>query len=349
MKGASRLVALGVVLWTVSCAGRKPASDGVPATATSAPVPAATASASGPDESGDIGNACREQVAGLQDWLKAAESAGLPLAMSLLDEGSHLVKLSGPALDEPAPLVHVTAEQVFLDGVPVPMPGGLETDLGKLINLRRSMMPLSPFIKAPISYVAVNADVPWSQVAPVAQEAAAAGILRLTLLFVDPDRTVPGPPPSAIDSDLERLARASKARRQQIAAELMAYVYQDCQEALRVIAQMGVHEVADIKQVLLDELPAAIGACACAADDASVKALHWAIFGNTKPISGVTLRLSPSDEKPVTTVALPPDTPWTEAHATMVGLAADGTKQPVGFAVEAVEEEGGKAPLSSKK
>jgi len=332
-----------------SCAGAKPAGGGASATSASAPVPAPTTSASSPGEAGDIGNACREQVAGLQDWLKAVEVSGLPLAMSLLDEGSHLVQRSGPALDEPAPLVHVTAEQVFLDGVPVAMPGGLETDLGKLINLRRSMMPLSPFIKAPISYVAVNADVPWSRVALVGQEAAAAGILRLTLLFVDPDRTVPGPPPSAIDADLERLAKAGKARRQQIAAELMAYVYQDCQEALRVIAQMGVHEVADIKQVLLDELPAAFGACACAADGASVKALHWAIFGNTTPISGVTLRLVAPGDKPVTTVALPPDLPWTEAHVTAVGLAADDTKQPVGFVVGAAEGDDGKPPVAPKK
>jgi len=340
MNGASPLLVLGVALLTASCAGATPTGDGPSAGTGTAPVTTATASDPMGDN-GDIGNACREQVAGLQDWLSAVEAAGLPLAMSLLDEGSHLVKRSGPALDEPAPLVHVTATQVFLDGVPVAMPGGLETDLGKLINLRRSMMPLSPFIKAPRSYVAVNADVPWSRVAMVGQEAAAAGITRLTMLFVDPDRSVPGPPPSAIDADLERFAKASKARRQQITAELMAYVYQDCQEALRVIAQMGVHEVADIKQVLLDELPAAIGACACAADDASVKALHWALFGKAKPNSGVTVRVVAPDETPVTAMAHEAETPWSEAHTTVVELAADAAKQPVGFTVGAADADGG--------
>ncbi len=350
MNGASLLVALVVLVSLASCAGGNPPADGPPVgRLPSGAVPGPMVSSLPPDEAGDIGNACREQVAGLQDWLEAIETAGLPLAMSLLDEGTHLVRREGPALAEPAPLVHVTSSTVFLDGVSVDMPTGLENELAKLIDLRRSMMPLSPFIQAPRSYLAINADVPWSQVSRVAKEAAAAGIVRLTLLFVDPERSVPGPPPSAIDGDLARLAKASKARRQQIAAELMAYVYQDCQEALRVIAQMGVHEVADIKQVLLDELPAAIGACACAADDASVKALHWAIFGNTKPASGVTLRLAPPEKAPVTTVSLAAEAPWSEAHRPVVELAADASKQPVGFAVGAADDGANKRVAPAKR
>ncbi|RLB61548.1 MAG: hypothetical protein DRI90_11115 [Deltaproteobacteria bacterium] len=347
MKGASLLVALGAVVSLASCAGGNPAADGpLTGSPSSGAVATATVDSGSPDEPTDIGNACREQVASLQDWLKAIEAAGLPLAMSLLDEGAHLVKRKGPALDEPAPVVHVTSSSVLLDGVPVDMPSGLQTELAKLINLRRSMMPLSPFIQAPRSYVAINAEVPWSQVNNVAREAAGAGIVQLTLLFVDPERSVPGPPPSAIDADLARLAKASKARRQQIAAELMAYVYQDCQEALKVIAQMGVHEVADIKQVILDELPAAIGACACAADDASVKALHWTIFGNSKPTSGVTLQLAPPDSLPVTTLSLPAELPWNDAYVQVVALATEASKQPIGFAVSAADDRAEKpAPI----
>jgi hypothetical protein len=338
MKGAARLVALGAVVWLASCAGSNPTADGPPADSPPSGSGATPTSGAPSGQAEDIGNACREQVADLQDWLKAIEVAGLPLTMSLLDDGTHLVERKGPALGQPAPIVHVTLATVSLDGVPVDMPTGLETELAKLINLRRSMMPLSPFIQAPRSYVAINADVPWSQVTAVAQEAAAAGIVRLTLLFLDPERSVPGPPPSAIDADLARLAKASRARRQQIAAELMAYVYQDCQEALRVIAQMGVHEVADIKQVILDELPAAIGACACAADQASVKALHWTLFGNTKPTSGVTLRLAPPQTTPVTTLSLVAEAPWKEAHVQAVELAADASKQPVGFGISAADD-----------
>ena len=251
----------------------------------------------------------------------------MPLAVSLLDEGSNLIERSGASITEPAPLVHITMRGVFLDGVPVTMPRGLQTELTQLIELRRSMMPESPFIKSPQSYVAVDHDVLWSRVVEVMAEAAASGVDRATFLFSDAQRKVPAPPTSPIDRELDRMKRGTQLRRQQITAELLAYVYQDCPEGLKVIANMGVHPVADFKQVILDQLPTAIGECACQAEDASVKSLHWAIFGNPRPISGVTIRLAkPDPAAPV--IAFAASATWTEVHDGVVAAS-----KPSQFAV----------------
>jgi len=286
------------------------------------------------DEAEEDGNACREQVAGLEDWLAAVEEAGLALALSLLDEGARLVERSGPPVDEPAPLVHVTRERVFLDGVPTSIPAGLNRELTELIELRRTMMPESPFIKSPRSYVAVDRDVPWSRVVDVVGEAAAAGVVRVTLLFSDKARRVPLPPPSPIDRELDRMQRGTQLRRQQIAAELIAYVYQDCPEGLKVIASMGMHPVADFKQVILDDLPAAIGACGCAADDASVKSLHWAIFGNPRPTSGLTFELASPGQGPSVQLQHGPEVSWQQLYESVVAAVADSSGRAFRFVVE---------------
>lgn len=254
------------------------------------PAPAASSSASAAptmELRADIGAECREKVLSLQDWLKSIEDAGLPLAMSLLDEGASLVARKGAAITDPAPLVHITVDSTFLDGVPVAGPEGLEKELTELIELRRSMMPESPFIQSPKSHLAIGSAVPWRRVAAAVAAMGKAGVEQVTFVFSDPDRTVPAPPPSPIDGELARMAKSAPVRRGQITAELVAFVYQDCPEGLRVIANMGVNPIADFKQVILDALPEAIGHCACAPDDASVKALHWALFGNPRPSSGV--------------------------------------------------------------
>jgi hypothetical protein len=281
---------------------------------------------------------CREQVAGLEEWLRAVETAGLPLAMSLLDEGSGLVEHDGQAIDEPAPLVHLARGTSWLDGEPVdpdapaPAPEGLHARLTRLLELRRNMMPESPFIQSPRCYVAIDGDVGWARVAAAVAHAQAAGVERVTFVFRDSKRTVPSPPPSSIDEQLGKLGRASQPKRQQIIAELFAYVYQDCPEALKVIADMGANEVADVKQVILDELPGAIGSCACRPDGAAVKALHWALFGNPRPTSGITVRVGDAAGA-ASAVELPGERSWSEAHGDVLAAANDTARQPLRLTV----------------
>jgi len=300
--------ALSLAMALVACGGEPP-----PALVPSPPEP--TASASAPVVAEDpVGNACRQEVADLEDWLRAVEAAGLPLTLSLLDDGSKLVHRQGPKIVEPAPLVHITGKETLLNGTVVGASEELEKSLFELINLRKRMMPRSPFIQSPRCYLAIDGDVPWSRVVGVAERAGAAGVARLTFVFAEPTRRVPSPPPSPIDTELARLAKSSQAKRQQLIVELMAYVYQDCPDALKVIAHMGVSEVADFKQVLLDGLPAALAVCGCAPDVTAVKALHWTLFGNPLPTSGLTVGLAGSATPSALAIELGREVSWTEAH-----------------------------------
>jgi hypothetical protein len=291
-----------------ACGGEPP-----PVVAPPPPEPRASSSAVVASED-PVGNVCRQEVADLEDWLRAVEAAGLPLTLSLLDDGSKLVHHQGPKIVEPGPLVHITAKQTLLNGTVVGASEELEKSLLELINLRKRMMPRSPFIQSPRCYLAIDGDVAWSRVAGVAERAGKAGVARLTFVFAEPSRRVPSPPPSPIDTELARLAKSSQAKRQQMIVELMAYVYQDCPEALKVIAHMGVNEVADFKQVLLDGLPPALAVCRCAPDVTAVKALHWTLFGNPLPTSGLTVGLAGPGAPSAPAVELGPEVSWSQAH-----------------------------------
>ncbi len=302
-----------------------------PPTATSTPQPSASTSPSAALTSrlgADIGAECREAVLSFQDWLRSIEDAGLPLAMSLLDEGASLVARQGDAITDPAPLVHLTTGELYLDGIPVAGSQKLHEELVALIELRRSMMPESPFIQSPKCHLAIGKDVDWVAVSDVAESMSKAGIEQVTFVFIDPERTVPAPPPSPIDAELERMQKSAPIRRAQIIAELVAYVYQDCPEALRVIASMGVNPIADFKQVILDALPEAIGICRCAPDLPSVKSLHWALFGNPRPSSGVTLSLAGTGRPAKESIVLGTGVPWSAAQENVAAVAADPARQP---------------------
>jgi hypothetical protein len=272
-------------------------------------------------------------VLGLQQWLRSLEDAGMPLAMSLLDEGATLVERKGPAITEPGPLVHITQGKTYLDGIPVDGAANLQEELTKLIELRQRMMPESPFIKSPRCHLAIGGETPWEQIRLTVGAMSRAGIERVTFLFSDPGRTVPAPPASPIDEELSRMQKSAPIRRGQIIAELIAYVYQDCPQGLRVIANMGVNPIADFKQAILDALPEALGQCSCAPDDASVKSLHWALFGNPRPSSGLTVRIDGKDIPAVSTVAAPGEKLWTDTHALIAAASADETKQPLALAL----------------
>ena len=319
--GRRTACALGAILLG-ACSPTPPAQ--LPERGSSTATASVAAAATTADDVQDVGNACREQVADFKEWLRAVEATGWPLAMSLLDEGARLVPLSGASVDDPAPILHLTADKAILEGVPIALGLELEQALTKLIALQRRAMERSPFIASPRCYVAVNADVPWSRVVSATQHAAAAGIVQASFVFTDPKRIAPKLGSSAIDADLRRMDKASAPKRQQILAELIAYVYQDCPDALRVIAQLS-HEVADMKQVILDELPDAIGACACSPDGPSVRALHWALFGNPHPAAGVTVFLAADKQN----IAAAADTLWSESHRLLVQAATTAGAEKV--------------------
>jgi hypothetical protein len=308
----------------------------------------ASASASRPDPEIARAAVCHERALRFGEWLRGVDASGWPLA--LVDDGGRLVQRAGPALDEPAPVIHLTAVEQALEGVRVPDLVALGTELTALLELRKQTMESSPFIANPRVYLAVDGDVRWERVVTALERIDHSGIERVTFVFADSTREVASLPASMIDADIAKLASASPKRRQQILAELLAFVYQECPSALKIISQFG-HEVAEMRQALVAELPKAIEVCRCAPDDASAHALHWALFGNSRPGSGITVSIAaPQASKRV--VKAQAGASWQDAHGLLLSLVDGGASETVGFEVEvapAPEEDdkkkgGGKRP-----
>ena len=302
------------------------------------PVPTAKPSATvppPPDPEVIAAAACHEQTVSFHDWLQLIESSGWPLASSLLDGGAHLVERTGAALDEPAPVIHLTAGEAALDGVRVADVAALGAQLASLLELRRRTMEPSPFIANPRVYLAIDANVPWERVAQAIERIGSTGIERITFVFADPSKSLGEPPASTIDADIAKLRSASPTKREQILAELLAYVYQGCPSALQLIAQFG-HEVAEMQQALVEQLPSALEGCRCAPDNASARALHWALFGNPRPGSGFTVTLA---SEPTRTISALSITKWQEAHALVIALGEAAASEKVAFAVDYPDDE----------
>jgi len=277
--------------------------------------------------------ACHERAQGVQSWLREVDALGWPLGASLLDGGARLVARTGPSLDEPAPVVHLAASEQAVDGFRVSDLPALGERLSEVLELRRRTMEASPFLANPRVYFAIDADVPWSRVVAAAERVGAAGFERAAFVFADPARVPPPLPPSTIDADLAKLASASAQKRSAVLAESLAFVYKGCPSALQVIGQFG-HDVAEVQQALVEQLPSALEFCHCAVDDASVRSLHWALFGNPRPGSAVTVTLAIASGPSNRVVKAPAEAQWKDAHALLVPLSEAASERLV-LSVEA--------------
>lgn len=276
--------------------------------------------------------ACHERAVGLQSWLREVDDLGWPLSSSLLDGGVHLVARSGPSLDEPGPVVHLTSSEQALDGMRYPNLAFLGEHLAEAFEVRHRALESSPFIGNSQVYLAIDADVAWSRVVELAERVVAAGANRVAFVFFDSSRAVPSLAPSIIDRDLGQLSRASASKRGQIVAESLAFVYQQCPSALQLIGQFG-QDVPEVQQALVERLPAALENCQCAVDDASVRSLHWALFGDPRPASRVTVALVAASNRSARVLSAAASTPWQAAHE----LILSTERAPTEFAALAVD------------
>lgn len=276
--------------------------------------------------------ACHERAGLVQGWLREVDELGWPLGSSLLDGGTRLVVRSGSALDEPAPVIHITASEQALDGVRTADLSSLGDRLADVFELRRRTIESSPFVANPRVYIALDADVAWARVAEVVERVVGAGAERAAFVFLDEGRAALPLPPSTIDLDLAKLAHASVSKRGQILAEALAFVYKDCQSALHLIAQFG-QDVPEVQQALVEQLPAALEACGCAVDDASVRALHWALFGNPRPGSSVTLSLARPSTPGARALKAGANVRWQDAHELIFSMGNAAASRVI-FAVD---------------
>ena len=323
-----RFVALLVFTATAACSAPTPGP--VVAATTSGPLATTTRWSVPASDTSDVGNACREEAADLKDWLHEIRTTGQPVTLSLLDDGSRLLDRAGEPIVEAAPLLHLRATATLLDGVAVRGPTAIRDGLARLIERRHNMTPKSPFLETPVCHLAVDRGVRWAVVSAALQQLVAAGVTRVTFVFHNPRGKLPPIPPSAIDNELRRLRHATSAKRQQVVAELLAHVYQNCSEGLKVIAKMGANELADFKQIIVAELPAAVESCGCAPEVASVKALHWELFGQPNPIAGISITLATPKHPAKSTILIAPEVPWKVAGESIDGVRQE-RMQPVGF------------------
>jgi len=276
--------------------------------------------------------ACRQTAGELRSWLAEVDALGWPITASLDDDGRRLVARAGAALDDPAPVAHLTSSALFLDGFRAPDLGTLGERLGAWLELRRRTLESSPFLANPRLYLAVDADVPWSRVVAMIERASASGFERVAFVFLDPARSAPPLAASTIDADLAKLDEATPRRRQQLLAEELAFVHQDCTSTLQVVAQLG-HELPEVDEALAMQLPAALEACRCQADVTSIKSLHWALFGNPRPASMLILPLALPGASPQRTLCAAPNAPWSDAHELVASVASHGFSS-VAFALD---------------
>lgn len=324
---SARAVALAVTL--TGCAPS--ALESRPTPGTPAASPPAVSVSHVVDAEARAAATCRERADDLRAWLGEVEALGWPLAPALLDDGARLIVRSGVMLDEPAPIVHVTAAELLFDGFRVADAALLGERLTQWVELRRRTLEPSPFLANARIYVAVDGDVRWDRLVAVLERVAAAGLERVAFVFVSPERPNLALGPSAIDEDLARLAVAAPSRRPQLLAEELAFVHKDCPSVLHLVAQLG-HDVPEVNEALVEQLPAALEACRCQADLSSVKSVHWALFGNPRPGTAVTLALAATGTPPARLVRAPADAAWLDAHELVVTVAA---KNPASVAFQA--------------
>jgi hypothetical protein len=277
--------------------------------------------------------ACRQTANELRTWLAEVDALGWPISASLDDEGRRLVARVGPALDDPAPVVHLTSSALFLDGFRAPDVGALGERLGAWLELRRRTLESSPFLANPRLYLAVDADLPWSRVVATVERAASSGFERVAFVFVDPSRSPPPLAPSMSDADLAKLSDATPRRRQQLLAEELAFVHKDCPSTLQVVAQLG-HELPEVDEALIEQLPAALEACRCRSDMTLIKSSHWALFGNPHRGSMLVLPLAQPGTAPQRTLRAAAAALWSDTHELVTSTASRGFTS-VAFALDA--------------
>lgn len=327
------LCALGLVgPLVLGCGGSAPLPcPAIPPPLATAASPRASAPSSS-DSEARAAAACHEATTDLDGWLRTVADLGWPLATSLLDEGARLVERPGLALDDPAPLVHVSASALAVDGLRLSDASELAARLERLLERRQHTMESSPFLASPLVYLAIDADVRWDRLTALLPVLSHAGYERIGFVFVDRQRPMPARPASRLDDELAALSRASPGRRQRIVAQAVSYTYGECSSALQLFAELG-QEIPEVEQASLAKLPGALEVCGCKADLAAVRALHWALHGNPLPGSVVLAALPPPGATATNLVAAPAELEWSASHARVVA-EVEAAMAPIGFAIE---------------
>lgn len=301
-----------VVLALIGCSGKK--DKDVAATGSGS---AAVAAPAAPDA------ACVEATGKLKTWLGELATTG-PMVVS--HPGIELVKLDGaaPTAIPEAPVIALTNTYVVYEGKT--LSGVAEVDTKVLA----AALAAAPKTGAEMVYL-VDAKAPWSAVATVANAARDAGQTRATFVFAAgvPSKVTP-PPPSAIDKELDELAKPDPSKP---ATKLQASddpsrvtipdkVFKDC-PVKELFAQLAAADGRAARdKVTIEGLPKAIAACNCKVEMASVQRLLWSWY--SRDVGPETTILSLELAATGTNVTAKPASAWSDAGKELVAAAKAG-------------------------
>jgi len=284
---------------------------------------------------GDGGAAdCRRTTAEFGIWLQAvvAAAAEAPLFPGKL--GVRLVGFQGsPA--RVTPLVEIVPGRIFLDGAPPDVApadapfaaqlSALERGLARLARWRAALGPRRA-VDGLIT-VAVDRDVVWSEVAPLAGVLARAGYSQIDWAFaVQRTKAAARPPRSSVDEELASLASIPNTPypgRTVKLVEITKRVLDRCPEMLKAMSELAGHDPEHTSASLAEKAAAAVAACRCAVD---MDALEAVLYAGLDPAGGdpftvVSFPLAPSAGRGARPLKAAASARWSAAYKQVVDAA----------------------------
>ena len=287
---------------------------------------------------------CPEEMRELGAWAKALaqEETGVWLA-------GDLVTVSF-ASDRPSPDVSfgigvgIDAEGVSVQGGKVWLAGGdlaalpaaLGANIGQHLALaRRIAESRSQRFDLRTVGLGIAPGATWAIVAKTLNELSRQGFRQADFAFL---RTVKvaAPPPSAVDQALAKFEREmtdGEAINSMVPHHLKR-IYM-LREQMRVVLASCPESLAAYDRTASGKLPAQfsdeMSQCRCQPDIGAIRTVLWNL---RRPSTGalITARLA-ARRGAKTVVALPADTPWSVAHASIVKAARQPSAPPLAFAV----------------
>ena len=242
------------------------------------------------------------------------------MSLVRLDEGLALVTRRDLAPLEPvlAPVVEVSPAGIALQGERVADPAELGVRLAEArarAEEHADMLPEGERDTLGRLHLALDGRTTWDTAVAVTGAAHGAGYTEVTFVFARPPATPP-PPRTAVDDELDRALQKDPAERATEAARIAERIVKGCAPIERLFGSVAATE-GDKAGALLAGIGPALVECDCAVDLPALRSVMWRIAGNPRPMTGLTLALSPE----AAPIALPAATPWQEAGPRLTAAA----------------------------
>jgi hypothetical protein len=311
-----------VVVAVVGCSGKK---DDKPAPE---PKPVASAGSGSASAPAAPDAACVDATTKLRTWLASLTAEG---SSPVMVDNAHLAKLDAeaPGPIAGAPVLFVNTKEVVFQGrllsiLPIKDSNDIQEGLAAA--------------KATDILFVVDAAVPWPAVVATTNAAARAGNTHITFVFAagGPGKTPP-PPPSAVDKELDELAKPFDPSKPvpklydpkdpNRPPTVGDKIFKDCPITDAATKIGNAETSADKTAAIVEGIPAAIAACNCKVEIASVQRLLWSWYrrDSDPPMLGIGVDLA----KTGTAVTAKPTAPWSDAGKLVAAAAKAG--QPLAF------------------